>query len=171
MKITPTTVIDTKAARPDDLPIVMEDLTEAAAWLKEEGIDQWPSPPNEHWRRRIAAAVDRGERYTVGVVNVRFAIVRLTWSDPYWPDDNLAVYVHTMAVRPAMHGQNVGSSILFWAARKARQEGKRFLRLDCLAGNNRLRRYYEDQGFVYRGEVTDRDYVGALYEKEIRRFE
>ena len=37
--------------------------------------------------------------------------------------------------------------------------------LDCLASNGRLRRYYEDQGFIYQCEVTDRDYVAALYER------
>ena len=40
MKITPTMVIDTRVVRPDELPIVMEILAEAAAWLKEKGIDQ-----------------------------------------------------------------------------------------------------------------------------------
>lgn len=167
MKITPTTVIDSKVAQPEDLPIVMEILAEAAAWLKEKGIDQWPSPPNEHWQRRMAMAVARGEVYTFGVVKNRFAIARFTWADPYWPDDNLAGYVHSMAVHPDMQGQNVGGLILFWAMMKARREGKQFLRLDCLARNGRLRRYYEEQGFTCRGEIIDQDYMAALYEKEI----
>jgi len=167
MKITPTSVIDSKIARPEELSLVMEILAEAAAWLKQKGIDQWPSPPNEHWQRRMAAAVGRGELYTFGVVKNRFAIARFTWRDPYWPDDNLAGYIHSMAVHPGMQGQNVGGVILFWAMMKARREGKQFLRLDCLAGNGRLRRYYEDQGFTYQREITDQDYVAALYEKEI----
>jgi GNAT superfamily N-acetyltransferase len=69
-----------------------------------------------------------------------------------------------MAVRPAMQGQNVGGAILFWAMMKARREGKQYLRSDCLAGNGRLRRYYEEQIFIYRGEAIDRDYTAALYE-------
>jgi GNAT superfamily N-acetyltransferase len=170
MKIKPTMVLDFKAAQPDDRPLVMEILAEAAAWLQEKGIDQWPSPPNEHWQRRMAEAVQREEVYTVGIVKNRFGIVRFTWSDPYWPDDNLAGYVHSMAVRSEMHGQNLGGLILFWAMMKAKREGKQFLRLDCAAGNGRLRRYYEEQGFVCRGEVVDRDYVAALYELDLREF-
>lgn len=161
------TALDFKVAQPHDLPLVMEILAEAAAWLEGQGIDQWPSPPNEYWRRRMALAIARGELYTVGIVRNRFGLVRLTWSDPYWPDDNLAGYVHSMAVRPALHGQNVGSLILFWAGMQAKQQGKQLLRLDCLARNGRLRRYYEAQGFTYQGEVRDREYVAALYEKAL----
>lgn len=167
MKITPTTVIDTRVAQPNELYLVMEIVAEAAAWLKEQGIDQWPSPPNEHWQRRMATAIARGEVYTVGIVKNRFGIVRFTWSDPYWPDDGLAGYVHSMAIRSEMHGQKVGEGILFWATLKAQRQGKRFLRLDCLASNGRLRRYYEDKGFNCQGERADLDYVAALYQKEI----
>jgi len=167
MKITPTMVIDTRPAEAADLPLVMEILGEAAAWLKEKGIDQWPSPPNEHWQRRMVEAVERGEVYTIGIVKNRFGIVRLTWSDPYWPDDGLAGYVHSMAVRPEMQGQNLGGLILFWAAMQAQRQKKQFLRLDCLASNGRLRRYYEEQDFIYRGEFKDRDYTAALYERAI----
>ena len=73
-----------------------------------------------------------------------------------------------MAVRSEMHGQNLGGLILFWAMMKAKQEGKQFLRLDCVAGNGRLRRYYEEQGFSCRGKVVDWDYVAALYELDVR---
>ena len=40
--ITNTTDLDTRLARPDELPIVMEILAEAAAWLQAKGIEQWP---------------------------------------------------------------------------------------------------------------------------------
>lgn len=164
MKVTPAPVLNFKVAQPEDLPLVMEILAEAAAWLKEKGIDQWPSPPNEHWQRRMAAAIEGEEMHTVSITGNRFGIVRFTWSDLYWPDDNLAGYVHSMAVRRAMQGKSVGGAILLWAGTKAKQQGRQFLRLDCLANNGRLRRYYEEQGFNYRGEVADRDYRAALYE-------
>jgi hypothetical protein len=47
---------------------------------------------------------------------------------------------------------------------KAYAGQKQFVRLDCLASNGRLRQYYEEQGFSYRGEVTDQDYAAVLYE-------
>jgi hypothetical protein len=167
MKITPTTVLDFKVAQPNELPLVMEILAEAAAWLKEKGIDQWPSPPNKHWQRRMAEAIQREEVYTVGIVKNRFGVVCFTWNDPHWPDDNLAGYVPLMGIRSEMHGQNLGGLIFFWAMLKAKRERKQFLRLSCAAENGRLRRYYETQAFHFRGLVTHHDYQVALYEKPI----
>ncbi len=145
----------------------MQILAEAAAWLKRKGIDQWPSPPNEHWQRRMAAAIDRQEIYLIGVDQKWIGIVRLTWDDPYWPDDGLAIYVHSMAIRPKMRGQNIGKNILNWAVAQAQQKEKQYIRLDCLAKNKRLCRYYEEQGFIYQTKLTDHDYTAALYQKTL----
>ena len=51
-------------------------------------------------------------------------IFRLTWSDPYGKDDGEAGYVHTMAIRSEMHGQNLGEAILKMVGSEVRQEGK-----------------------------------------------
>lgn len=167
MKITPTTVLDFKVAQPEELSVVVAILSEAAAWIKDKGIDQWPSPLNEYWRRRVAHMVQRGEIFTVGVFKNRLGIVRITFSDRHWPDDGQALYVGALAIRNNMHGQGLGADILNWAALKAQREGKRFLRLDCLASNRRLRQYYEDQGFIYKGQFTSEEYVAAMYEKPL----
>ena len=165
--ITPTTVIDFKPAQPDDLPLVMAILADAAVWLQAKEIDQWPSPLPAHWHQRMADKIGRGEMFTLGIVKNRFGIVSLSWADPYWPDDGQAGYVHRMAIRSSMHGQNLGGLILFWAQQQVEKRGRPFLRLDCAAGNGRLRRYYEGQGFTYQSTITDHDYMAALYEKPI----
>lgn len=167
MKITPTTVLDFKVAQAADLPVVLDILAEAAAWIKDKGIDQWPSPPNAFWRQRLQGMVERGEMFTVGIVTNRLAMVRITTSNRHWPDDNLALYVGLLAIRTQMHGHGLGAHILTWAALKAQREGKRFLRLDCLASNRRLCQYYEEQGFVYKGRFTSGEYVAAMYEKPL----
>ena len=159
--------MEIQLAEPQDLPTVMAILAEAAAWLKEKGIDQWPSPPNEHWQRRMVEAIDRKEVYTIGQGHKRFGIVRLTWADPYWPDDGLAGYIHSMAIRPSRQGQGVGGVILEWAANEISARGRRAIRLDCLASNGRLRGYYEEQGFIFQSALTDHDYSAALYEKAV----
>ncbi len=49
----------------------------------------------------------------------RVGIVRLAWSDPYWPDDSLARYVQLMANRSEMHGRKLGRAISVWAVTMA----------------------------------------------------
>jgi len=167
IKIAPTMALDFKQAQPSDFSQAMEIMAAAASWLLDKGIDQWPSPPPAHWQQRMTAKIDQGAIYTLGIGNNRFGIVGLTWVDSYWPDDGQAGYVHQMAVHPVMHGQNLGGMILFWAQQQVKKKGRQFVRLDCMASNGRLRQYYEEHGFLFRGRLTDHDYVAALYEKDV----
>jgi GNAT superfamily N-acetyltransferase len=154
-------------ATPDDLSLVMSIIAEAAAWHEANGIDQWPSPPNEHWWRRMAGHIARGEVYLAFLDGHAMGTVRLSWSDPYWPNDSSAGYVHQMAIRNSVRGTGLGAKMLAWTVEQIRQAGKSTARLDCQAGNRRLRRYYLDQGFIYQGQIHDRDYTAALFEKKI----
>jgi hypothetical protein len=44
--------------------------------------------------------------------------------------------------------------LLDWVSQVAREEGRDAVRLDCVAGNDRLCGYYERLGFRARGTVT-----------------
>lgn len=150
-----------------DYPLVIEIIGEAAAWLKEKGIDQWPSPPNEHWRRRIAEQVDRGEYYLAYEGAQAVGVFGLAWKDAYWPDDGLAGYLHRLAIDNHKHRQGLGKVLLEEAMTLIGRQGRQFIRLDVSAENQRLRRYYESLGFIYRGRIEDHDYLGVLYEKRL----
>lgn len=50
-----TSDIFIEAARPDELPIVLSLLDDAAGWLRERGIDQWP----ESFSRDTTWRIDR----------------------------------------------------------------------------------------------------------------
>ena len=57
--------------------------------------------------------------------------------------------------------------LLDWAADEARAQQRRLLRLDCVAANQALRRYYEGAGFRVTGEATMHGVVVALFERSI----
>lgn len=155
-----------KATLPQ-LPLVMGIITEAAAWLVAKGIDQWPSPPNDHWWRRIERYIANGELYLATLNGETIGTIRLTWSDPYWPTETNAGYVHTLAIRNQAHGLKIGTTLLLWAMDESRRQGKQFLRLDCPIHNQRIRAYYEELGFTFCRSVEDHDYAAALYEIEL----
>ena len=65
----------------------------------------------------------------------------------------------------------LGRAMLEWAEAATRAKGRPFVRLDTAFGNPRIRAYYEELGFEYRGEKTltweKGSYHYALYEKRI----
>ncbi|MGW0803028.1 GNAT family N-acetyltransferase [Nonomuraea sp. NPDC002799] len=127
---------------------VLAVLDETAAWLATEGVQQWPRRFERAW---IGPAIARGETWLVEVGGRVAATVTLDWSDPLWEEDGLAGYVHRMAVLRWAAG--LGEHVLAWAADQAREAGRAYLRLDCVASNQRLRDHYESAGFAYRGDV------------------
>lgn len=128
---------------------VLTVLDETAAWLVSEGVQQWPGRFERAW---IEPAIARGETWLVELEGKVAATVTLDWSDALWEEDGLAGYVHRMAVLRWASG--LGDQVLSWAAQATRAEGRAYLRLDCVASNQRLRDYYESAGFAYQGDVT-----------------
>lgn len=154
-------------ALPHDLPLVRAILDEAAARLQRAGIDQWRpgSWPLAELERQAAA----GEVFIAWLGTEAAATLTLQWSDvPFWgerPAD--AGYVHRLALPDRWVGLGLGRALLTWAEEQVRAAGRTYLRLDCMAANPRIRAYYEDAGFVCRGEITSPRWRAALYEKRL----
>lgn len=110
-----------RVARPEQAAEVLSVLDEAAAWLQERGIAQWPARFEPSW---VEDAIRRGETWLVAADGSVEATVTLDWSDPVWADaEGSAGYVHRMAVR--RQGAGLGSVILDWAANVARRRLRR----------------------------------------------
>ena len=139
-----------RIALPDDLTEVIDILDECSAWLRSKGIMQWP----EHFSSaQIAPSLEARDLYVVDDGNSLAATITLQWSDPmFWGDRVDAGFIHRLGVRRSHAG--LGSSILQWASAEALERGRRYLCLDCLGTNHRLRRYYEDHGYSAVRELT-----------------
>ncbi len=162
-----------RPAGPDDVDEAGAVLAEATAWLQSKGIVQWPARFSTEF---LLGSVDRGELHVVTVDAEIVGTVTLQWSDPtFWGDRVDAGFVHRLAVSRSHPG--LGPTILSWAGQQVVDRGRRFVCLDCLSDNVRLRRYYEQLGFRAVGEVagpaghpTDPRLGGwraALYEKAV----
>jgi ribosomal protein S18 acetylase RimI-like enzyme len=160
--------LEVRPAEPEDLDEIVEILSEAARWLLEQGIRQWPDP---FPRDRVAALLERGSFYLARLDGEPVATFALLWSDPaFWgerPPD--AGYVHAIAVRRAYAGRELGKRLLDWAEGRATESGREYLRLDCVTDNENLRAYYERLGFEPRGETRIDDFTATLFERRCRR--
>ncbi len=159
--------LDVRRAGLADVDEIVAVLSEAARWLLSRGIRQWPDP---FPRERVEQVVRRGDFYLGRLDREPVATLALQWSDlTFWgeqPDD--AAYVHALALRRAQAGRGLGARLLDWAEAEVVASGREFLRLDCLAENHALRRYYEGQGFEPRGEVAVDDLVAVRFERRCR---
>lgn len=126
---------------------------EAAAWLVSRGIRQWS--PGSWPEPAVAAAIGRGEVWVVRGSECLDAALSLADEDPeiWGPPEGRELYLHKLIVARARAGARLGARLLEWARDEARARGRELLRLDCVAGNLFLRRYYADAGFAERGEV------------------
>jgi GNAT superfamily N-acetyltransferase len=156
--------VEVRRAAEEDVERVAGLLEEAAAWLRSRGIDQWPA---RFPREGVARRVRERECYLAWDGADAVGTFSLQPSDPVlWgerPAD--AVYLHGLAVRRTHRG--LGRELLAWAERAAAAAGKRYLRLDCNAGNPRLCAYYRDAGFLHVGDRLAEDWSASLFEKRV----
>lgn len=166
-----TVPLEFRLAGPADVAEVVGLLTEAAAWARDRGIERWwPIPFPERIVRR---GVERGEVFLVHRTDELVGTIALAREDPLmWGDQPpVAGYVHRLAVRRSLAGAGLGRAILEWADGEVRRWGRSKLRLDCLATNAALRRYYLGLGFREVGTVSGKypgeDRSSALLERDI----
>ena len=155
-------------AREKDLDLVLGILSDAAELLASKGLPtQWG--PGVLSGEKIRNQTRHGEVFLAKLGEETVGTVTLQWSDQiFWkeaPSD--AGYMHKLAVRRTYAGRGLGLVMLAWAATQASVAGKKFLRLDCLADNKRIREYYERVGFVHKGDVGPLGWKASLYEKRI----
>ena len=140
--------VTVRTARPDEGPALLSVLDEAAAWLADRGVTQWPPAFRPEW---IEPGLGEGRMWVAEAGGAAVATFTLHWSDPLWPDDGASGYLHRFAVRRGHAG--IGAMLLDWVDGEVRRHGRDRLRLDCGADNLRLRGYYEAAGFEHRGDV------------------
>jgi GNAT superfamily N-acetyltransferase len=145
----PANEVEVVVADTSEIQQVLDVLDEAAAWLTASAIRQWPSSFTE---AMVEGAVRAGETWLARQGGELVGTITLSWSDPAWPEAvEDAGYVHRLAV--LRRGTGLGQRLLDWAGQQVRDRGRSHLRLDCVATNGELRRYYEFLGFAYCGDT------------------
>lgn len=140
-------------------------LKEAAEWLSQRGMPMWRAGELEP--ASIAQAVEAGEFFVLQSGDEVAGTVKFQLEDPlFWPDvpAGESAFIHRVAVRRAFAGGGASGLMMQWAADRARELGKRFVRLDCEAARPSLRAVYERFGFRYHSDKQVGPYLVARYE-------
>ena len=154
-----------------EVELVTAILDEAALWLDSRGLPGWPRPFPVDW---IQAGISVGTCYLAWDGPMPVGTFTLQRTDPtFWgiradEPPNYAQYLHRLAIRRSHEG--LGRALLDLAQRLARRSGAVCLRLDCVAANPGIRRYYEAAGFEHRGDIDvmrGGSWRASLYEKRL----
>jgi|HubBroStandDraft_6_1064221.scaffolds.fasta_scaffold269843_2 hypothetical protein len=157
-----------RVAHADDPATSAAIIEEVAAWGASNGFPSWIpgtfTGSESVGLSRLRADIAAESLYLVWRGETPVATFSLLERDPmYWPDaGDEALYLHRFAVRRAAAG--AGRYAVTWCLREAQRRGRSFVRLDCLADNPGIRRYYEGFGFAAVDETVIDGTRYSLYE-------
>jgi len=163
--------INLRQVRSAEFDAVYGILHENATWLLSIDILQWPLDWLESISPVIKTSIDAGLFYAVEIDNEVAAVCEIkTAPEILWGNNQTeALYIHKLAIRRKYSDYGLGRNILDLIKSKAKQKNINFLRLDCVAHNDKLREYYESCGFNLEGIVDAGEVNLALYELYIQR--
>lgn len=159
-----------RKAEPSEKAMVLAIKQDAARWLEAKGIHQWAGILMAQGEDFVHKPVQEGEAYLALKDDLPIGTITLTWEDAVsWGEkgkDGKAGYLHGMAVLRKYAGKEIGKNLLNWAMGAIRAKGK-IIRLDCMAENPRINRYYTDLQFESKGQATlASGFKVSLYEKK-----
>jgi GNAT superfamily N-acetyltransferase len=160
--------ITVRQARAADAATIQNMLEEAAGWVDAMGVIMWDE--GELAPDRVDGEVAAGQFFIADVDGEAAGAVLFQLEDQlFWPDltrDDSA-FIHRLVVRRRYRGRGVSTALMQWAASRARELGKRYLRLDCDANRPKLRTLYERFGFQFHSFRQVGPYYVARYEYQL----
>ncbi|WP_394359456.1 GNAT family N-acetyltransferase [Amycolatopsis sp. SB7-3] len=160
--LTPEATI--RPARTGEEDVVLDLLTEAAAWLAARGLHQWPQRfPVDSVRHQIRAS----EALLIVGPGGPIATCAVSEADPeLWGETTEpAYYLGRLAV--ARKAAGLGIRIVDWVGEKAADHHKTFVRVATTRDNPALRGYYERAGFEHVADPPEAKWPTSLYEKRV----
>lgn len=158
-----------RPAKDEEIEYVFNLINERIHWMDKMGINQWNKI--DYWKYYPASyfyiACSEKRLYILmdKELNRIVAVGVLSEKDNRWNDDKQGIYLHNFVT--AIDVKNIGSKFLEYCEEYAISLGKSYMRLDCKKTNDKLNKYYEMHGYVYKESVIDGEYEGNKREKKL----
>ena len=156
MSIRQWTDTDLRVARADQPESSAAIIEEVAVWGAAAGFPSWLpgsfTGPDSRGISNLRGDIAAGGLYLLWRGDDAVGTFSLLEHDPiFWPEaGDEALYLHRFAVRRSAAG--AGRHAVEWCLAEAARRDRSFVRLDCLADNPGIGRYYARFGFVAVGE-------------------
>ncbi|MGD6793121.1 GNAT family N-acetyltransferase [Metabacillus indicus] len=138
----------------DEASHIIKLLRDTAQWIQEQGINQWSYLLDGGEDEEIVRCIENNQTHVVeknGELTATFTLYPLQneWDQEIWGhQEENAVYLHRLAVNSAYMKQGIGNVILSWIPEAVSAD---WIRLDCVADNEKLNAFYRENGFEWAG--------------------
>lgn len=137
-----------------DVPEIFRLYSVASAYQKtKKNVVVWP----QFDRKLVEIEVAEKRQFRLLINNTVACIWAVTFTDAaIWSERNsdAAIYIHRIAVDSRFRGQNLIATVLEWAKNYAKENNKRFIRMDTVGDNSKLIAHYTKAGFDFLGLFT-----------------
>jgi ribosomal protein S18 acetylase RimI-like enzyme len=122
----------------------------ATEYQKTRGAVLWP----EFETSLVINEIEEQRQWKIIVDDSIACVFATTFNDPYiWEekDKDPSVYIHRIATHQEHRGSNFVTAIVEWAKAYAKENNRKFIRLDTVGENKGLINYYKKCGFNFLG--------------------
>ncbi|MNZ74081.1 Acetyltransferase (GNAT) family protein [compost metagenome] len=161
-----------RQANSHDFDLIRSLLIEAASWMGTLSFQQWK--PEQFTVEEVQSYFNSRDIYILCSNQEAVGMCTIQDNDPgYWGHLNEPgySYLHRLTLRTSYRGKNLSKEIIYWAARRSKEQNRKGLRLDTAAQNVKLNSLYQKLGFEPKGkgQKGDRHYV--LYEMNSKLYD
>ena len=133
-----------------DLSEILRLYQIAREFQKTKGAVVWPQFDNN----LIQSEIVENRQWKILIENKIACVWATTFSDPeIWEERNAdtAIYIHRIVTNPIFRGKNFVQEIVNWSKKYAKENEKKFIRMDTVGENIGLINYYQKCGFNFLG--------------------
>lgn len=131
-----------------DIDEIINLYVERMQWFKDNNIKQWSKFLTNHPKEQFIQVIENGDYYIKKINDEIIAGFEVSSNSHFWNDDITNAYYLYKVVSKVGY-KNIGSEIFRCAKKITRQDGKKYLRTECLATNKKLNDIYEKNGFKF----------------------
>ena len=152
--------VQIRLAQKTELNEIIQLLKDSARWLQINEIDQWSYLLSGGEDDEIELAILKNETYVVEYDNRIIGTFTISSNQSKWDleiwgkKEDRSLYLHRLAVRNEFKGNGLGYKMIRWIEEKFSDQFT-YLRLDCVANNQKLNKFYEAYGFTFFGSIDE----------------
>jgi ribosomal protein S18 acetylase RimI-like enzyme len=135
-----------------DIETIFDFYKMAVTYQKTKFHKHWLPFDREMVRKEVAA----NRQWKIMEDDETACVFAIAYDDPFiWKEKNAdpSIYIHRIVTHHSFRGKNYVKAIIEWAKAHAKEQDKKFIRMDTWGDNEGLINYYISCGFNFLGQV------------------